>query len=216
MKIILLGPPGAGKGTQALYLARYYSIPLIVTGNILRAAIQDGTPLGQKVKTIMASGALVPDDIVIDLVKNRIKDPDCASGYLLDGFPRTIAQAEALTKAGVAIDVVIELCVADQEIISRLGGRRIHAASGRTYHIAHQPPKIPERDDLTGEPLIQREDDKEHVVKKRLEVYHAQTKPLINYYKNLITPTKLRYLSIDGVGKLEEVQARIIKAMADS
>ena len=207
MRIILLGPPGAGKGTQATHFARHYSIPVISTGNILRAAVQAKTPLGQKVQHIMESGALVSDDIIIDLVENRLKEHDCINGYLLDGFPRTITQAEALKKAGIAVDFTIELEVPDEEIIKRLSGRRVHTASGRTYHVIYNPPKTAEQDDLTAEPLIQREDDKEHVVRKRLEVYREKTKPLVDYYR------KQGYLKVNGVGTLEEVQNRMIQAL---
>ena len=214
MKIVLLGPPGAGKGTQALYLANHFSIPLISTGDILRAAVKAQTDLGKKVQQIMASGGLVADEIVIDLVKTRIQAPDCKNGYLLDGFPRTITQAEAMARAGIVIDAVVELEVLDGEIIARLGGRRIHAASGRTYHILHNPPRVPEKDDITSEPLVQREDDKEHVIRKRLSVYHAQTKPLIDYYKKQARTSGLRYINVNGVGKLEEVQQRIVRALS--
>jgi len=213
MRIILLGPPGAGKGTQAINLAKYFHIPMISTGDILRAAVKAQTPLGKKVQTIMESGSLVADEIVIDLVKNRVNEPDCKNGYLLDGFPRTLTQAEALNSAGIQIDVVIELAVLDEEIVARLSGRRIHAASGRTYHVLHNPPKVPEIDDVTSEPLIQREDDKEHVIRNRLKVYHAQTKPLIDYYKKQAPGLKLRYISVNGIGKLEEVQQKIIKEL---
>lgn len=213
MRIILLGPPGAGKGTQAEHLAQHFSIPLISTGNILRAAVQAKTTLGEKVQQIIESGGLVPDNIIIDLVKNRLQNPDCVNGYLLDGFPRTIAQAEALQKTGITVDFTIELNVPDEEIIKRLSGRRTHTASGRTYHVIYNPPKIAEQDDITAEPLIHREDDKEHVVRKRLSVYHKKTKPLVDYYKEQAQITKLRYISIDGVGSLEEVQNRIISSL---
>ena len=214
MRIILLGPPGAGKGTQAVHLAHYYSIPVISTGNILRAAVQAKTELGQKVQQIIESGVLVSDDIIIDLVKNRLKEHDCKNGYLLDGFPRTIAQAEALKKAGITIDFTIEVDVPDEEIVKRLSGRRVHTTSGRTYHIIYNPPKIAEQDDLTAEPLTQREDDKEHVIRKRLQVYHDQTKPLVDYYKKQAQTTAQRYLSINGLGTLEEVENRMINGLS--
>lgn len=210
MRIILLGPPGAGKGTQATHLARHYSIPVISTGNILRAAVQAKTELGQKVQQIMESGALVPDDIIIDLVKNRLKERDCNNGFLLDGFPRTIAQAKALKAVGITIDFTVELDVPNTEIIRRLGGRRIHTTSGRTYHVIYNPPKIAEQDDITAEPLTQRDDDQENVIRKRLEVYHEKTQPLVNYYKKQAQTTNLRYLKVNGVGTLDEVQNRMI------
>jgi len=213
MKLILLGPPGAGKGTQAIAIANRYSIPRIATGDILRAAIKAQTPLGKKVQQIVANGALVPDEIVINLVKDRLAEKDCTHGYLLDGFPRTIAQAEALATSGIKLDAVIELAVPDEEIVTRLSGRRIHVASGRTYHILHQPPKIPNQDDITAEPLIQREDDQEQVIRKRLEVYHAQTKPLSDHYQKQAQTTNLRYLKINGVGTLIAIQERIVAAL---
>lgn len=214
MRIILLGPPGAGKGTQAEYLARHYAIPMISTGNILRAEVKAATDLGKKAQQIMEHGGLVSDDIIIDLVKNRLQENDCKNGYLLDGFPRTIAQAEALKKAGITIDFTIEIDVPDEEIIKRLSGRRVHQTSGRTYHTIYNPPKIAEQDDLTAEPLIQRDDDKEHVIRKRLEVYREKTKPLVDYYKKQAQTTALRYLSINGVGTLEEVESRMIKGLS--
>lgn len=214
MRIILLGPPGAGKGTQAEYLARHYLIPMISTGNILRAEVKAATDLGKKAQQIMEHGGLVPDDIIINLVKKRLQENDCNNGYLLDGFPRTIAQAEALKKAGIAIDFTIEINVPDKEIIKRLSGRRVHQASGRTYHTIYNPPKIAEQDDLTAEPLTQRDDDKERVITKRLEVYHEKTKPLVDYYKKQAQTTALRYLSINGVGTLEEVENRMINGLS--
>ena len=213
MRIILLGPPGAGKGTQATYITEKFGIPQISTGDMLRAAVKAGTELGLKAKGIMASGGLVSDDLIIALVKERIQEPDCVNGFLFDGFPRTIPQAEALLAEGVAIDKVIEIHVADQEIIARLSGRRVHEDSGRVYHIAHNPPKQDGVDDVTGEALIQREDDQEATVRNRLEVYHDQTKPLVDFYQGLSTsqPDNAR---IDGVGPLDEVQARLESALA--
>src|SRR6185295_8929631 len=182
MRLILLGPPGAGKGTQATFLTAHYGIPQISTGDMLRAAVKAGTPLGLAAKKVMDSGALVSDDIIIGLVEERLKEPDCAKGYLFDGFPRTIPQAEAMRKAGVAIDYVLEIDVPDEEIVQRMSGRRVHPASGRTYHVKFNPPKAQGKDDITGEALIQRDDDKEETVRKRLEVYQAQTRPLVEYY----------------------------------
>lgn len=212
MRAILLGCPGAGKGTQAQYLVERYNIPLIATGNMLREAVNTGTELGLKVKQIMESGKLVSDDIMIDLVKSRINQDDCNNGYLLDGFPRTIAQAEALKKAKVNIDYVIEIFVPDEEIVTRLGGRRVHIGSGRIYHIKYNPPKIPNLDDITGELLIQREDDKENTIRKRLQVYHEKTEPLVQYYKELSnskTVDSPKYIQINGVGTIEQVQQQL-------
>tara|TARA_R110001592_G_scaffold116059_1_gene316970 strand:- start:109875 stop:110528 length:654 start_codon:yes stop_codon:yes gene_type:complete len=217
MRIILLGPPGAGKGTQATYITEKFGIPQISTGDMLRAAVKAGTELGLKAKGIMASGGLVSDDLIIALVKERIQEPDCVNGFLFDGFPRTIPQAEALLAEGVAIDKVIEIHVADQEIIARLSGRRVHEDSGRVYHIAHNPPKQDGVDDVTGEALIQREDDQEATVRNRLEVYHDQTKPLVDFYQGLSTSqpdNAPAYARIDGVGPLDEVQARLESALA--
>ncbi|MBP8267856.1 MAG: adenylate kinase [Zoogloea sp.] len=181
MRLILLGPPGAGKGTQATYIKEKFGIPQISTGDMLRAAVKAGTPLGVEAKKVMDAGGLVSDDIIIGLVKDRLKDADCQAGYMFDGFPRTIPQAEAMKAAGVPIDFVLEIDVPDEDIIGRMSGRRAHVASGRTYHIKFNPPKVEGKDDVTGEPLIQRDDDKEETVKKRLEVYHSQTKPLVAY-----------------------------------
>src|SRR6476620_612431 len=182
MRLILLGPPGAGKGTQATFLCQKYGIPQISTGDMLRAAVKAGTPLGVAAKKVMDSGALVSDDIIIGLVQERLKLPDCAKGYLFDGFPRTIPQAEAMRKARVAIDYVLEIDVPAEEIIVRMSGRRAHLASGRTYHVKFNPPKVEGKDDVTGEPLVQRDDDREETVKKRLDVYQAQTRPLVEFY----------------------------------
>lgn len=216
MRAILLGAPGAGKGTQAVFLAEHFHIPMISTGNMLRAAVKAGTPLGLKAKVIMDAGELVSDDIMIGLVKERIAQSDCQEGYLLDGFPRTIPQAEALQEAGVVIDYIIEIDVPDTEIIARLGGRRVHVSSGRVYHIEHNPPKIADVDDVTGEPLIHRDDDKEETIKERLCIYHAKTEALIDYYHNLVMPQnqlKPKYVRIDGVGAIKEVQERVLQAL---
>lgn len=212
MRAILLGCPGAGKGTQAQYLSAYYNIPLISTGDMLRTVATMKTPLGLRIKQIMVTGELVSDNIIIDLVKERLQQDDCKNGYLLDGFPRTIEQAETLRNTGVIVDYIIEIFVPEAEVISRLSGRRIHPASGRTYHLQYNPPKMPGIDDITKEPLIQRADDKETIIQERLCVYHKKTEPLINYYKNLATREKTNiphYMRINGVGKIEEVQQHI-------
>ena len=185
MRIILLGMPGAGKGTQAQFLIEKYGIPQISTGDMLRAAIKTGTPLGAQAKSYMDRGALVPDEIVIALVKERVKAPDCRQGFILDGFPRTIPQAEALRRAGIDIDFVVDIDVSDEEILRRMSGRRVHPASGRSYHVVFNPPSVAGKDDVTGEPLVQRDDDKEETVRKRIATYHAQTKPLVDYYSQL-------------------------------
>src|SRR3982751_5180603 len=208
MKLILLGPPGAGKGTQAAFLTKKFGIPQISTGDMLRAAVKAGTPLGVAAKKVMDSGQLVSDDIIIGLVKERFKQPDCANGYLFDGFPRTIPQAEAMKAAGVDLDFVLEIDVPDDEIILRMSGRRVHPASGRSYHVKFHPPKVEGRDDQTGEPLVQRDDDREETVKKRLEVYRAQTRPLIDYYKKWAASgdrAAPAYRTISGVGTVEEI-----------
>lgn len=217
MRIILLGPPGAGKGTQATYITEKFGIPQISTGDMLRAAVKAGTELGLKAKGIMASGGLVSDDLIIALVKERIQASDCVNGFLFDGFPRTIPQAEALLAEGVAIDKVIEIHVADEEIIARLSGRRVHEGSGRVYHVTHNAPKREGVDDVTGEPLVQREDDQEATVRNRLDVYHDQTKPLVGFYQGLATSqpdTAPVYARVDGVGPLNEVQSRLEAALA--
>ena len=217
MRIILLGPPGAGKGTQAAYITNKFGIPQISTGDMLRAAVKAGSELGLKAKGIMASGGLVSDDLIIALVKERIQESDCVNGFLFDGFPRTIPQAEALIAEGVSIDKVIEIHVADEEIIARLSGRRVHEGSGRVYHISHNPPKQEGVDDVTGEPLVQREDDHEATVRNRLKVYHDQTKPLVDFYQGLSTSQSDNapaYARIDGVGPLDEVQARLESILA--
>lgn len=217
MRLILLGPPGAGKGTQAGAICEKFKIAQISTGDMLRAAVKAGTPLGQEAKKIMDAGGLVSDDIIIGLVKERLKQADCRNGYLLDGFPRTIPQAEAMKVEGVAIDFVIEIDVPDSEIVVRMSGRRVHPGSGRTYHVAFNPPKVEGRDDLTGEPLIQRDDDKEDTVKKRLEVYRAQTLPLVNYYQAWSAQGDLagpKYVRINGLGPVDSITSTLLNALA--
>lgn len=216
MRLILLGGPGAGKGTQANYIKEEYQIPQISTGDMLRAAVKAGTELGKKAKAYMDSGGLVPDDVIIGLVKERIQEDDCRKGFLFDGFPRTIPQADAMKDAGVVIDAVVEIDVPDEEIIKRMSGRRAHLASGRTYHIIYNPPKVEGKDDITGEPLVQRDDDKEETVRKRLEVYHSQTEPLVNYYKKWGDTGETgapKYIPIAGVGKVEEIRNSIFKSL---
>jgi adenylate kinase len=210
MRLILLGPPGAGKGTQANVIRQKFGIPQISTGDMLRAAVKAGTPLGLAAKKVMDAGQLVSDDIIIGLVKERLKQPDCKRGYLFDGFPRTIPQAEALKKEGVAIDHVLEIDVPDDEIITRMSGRRVHPGSGRVYHVKFNPPKVPDKDDASGEPLVQRDDDREETVKKRLEVYRAQTRPLVDYYKGL---AGTKYGRISGLGSVDEVTQRAFAAL---
>jgi len=217
MRLILLGGPGAGKGTQAAYITQRYGIPQISTGDMLRAAVKAGTPLGRAAKEVMDRGDLVSDDIIIGLVRERIQAADCRNGFLFDGFPRTIPQAEALKASGVALEHVVELAVDDAIIIDRMSGRRVHVASGRTYHVKFNPPKAAGRDDMTGEELIQREDDREDTVRKRLEVYHQQTEPLVEYYARWAAsgdPKAPKYHRIDGLGKVEEVRDRIFAALA--
>ena len=211
MNIILLGPPGAGKGTQARFIVESCGIPQISTGDMLREAIAAGTELGKRVKDVMDQGLLVTDDIIIDLVKDRISQPDCKNGFLFDGFPRTIPQAEALIEANVNIDCVIEIRVPDQEIISRLSGRRVHVESGRVYHIKHHPPRVEGKDDEMGDPLIQRDDDKEETVTERLRVYKEQTEPLIGFYKSLVDKSEgaLRYYVVEGVGSTDDIKQKI-------
>ena len=216
MRLILLGGPGAGKGTQANLIKENYQIPQISTGDMLRAAVNAGTELGRKAKEYMDSGGLVPDDVIIGLVKERIKESDCEKGFLFDGFPRTIPQADAMKEAGVPIDAVVDINVPDAEIIKRMSGRRAHLASGRTYHIVFNPPKEEGKDDATGEPLVQRDDDKEETVRKRLEVYHDQTEPLIDYYKNWQSSGEAgapQYVRIEGVGKVEEIRGQVFSAL---
>jgi len=216
MRLILLGPPGAGKGTQSAFLAAHFGIPQISTGDMLRAAVKAGTPLGLAAKKVMDSGALVSDEIIIGLVKERLKEADCARGYLFDGFPRTIPQADAMKAADVALDYVLEIDVPADEIILRMSGRRVHNASGRTYHVKFNPPKAEGRDDVTGEPLVQRDDDREETVKKRLDVYAAQTRPLVDYYKRWAASGDARaprYRRIAGQGSVEEIKTRAFSAL---
>jgi adenylate kinase len=216
MRLILLGAPGAGKGTQAAHITEKYGIPQISTGDMLRAAVKAGTPMGLEAKKFMDAGALVPDEVIIGLVKERIRQADAAKGFLFDGFPRTIPQADAMKAAGVNLDYVIEVDVEDAEIIKRLSGRRVHVGSGRTYHTVFNPPKVAGKDDVTGEDLIQREDDKEATIKKRLEVYHSQTKPLVDYYSKWAAsgaPGAPKYAKVAGVGSMESIRDRIFAAL---
>jgi len=217
MRLILLGPPGAGKGTQAAFIKERFGIPQISTGDMLRAAVKAGTPLGIAAKKVMDAGGLVSDDIIIGLVKDRLQQPDTANGYLFDGFPRTIPQADAMKSAGVAIDYVLEIDVPDADIIDRMSGRRVHMASGRTYHVRFNPPKSEGTDDVTGEPLIQRDDDQEDTVRKRLEVYHAQTRALVDYYSRWAAkgePDAPEYRKISGVGPVDQIRNRAFEALA--
>ncbi|POP53213.1 adenylate kinase [Zhongshania marina] len=213
MRVILLGPPGAGKGTQAQFISEKFAIPQISTGDMLRAAVKAGSPLGLQVKEVMASGGLVSDETIIGLVKERITQEDCKNGFLFDGFPRTIPQAEALINAGVVIDNVVEIAVADEEIVTRMSGRRSHEGSGRTYHIVYNPPKQEGIDDVTGEKLIQREDDQEDTVRNRLKVYHEQTKPLVSFYGSLEGENAPKYSRIEGVGSVAEITRRVLDAL---
>ena len=216
MRLILLGPPGAGKGTQATFIKEAYGIPQISTGDMLRAAVKAGTPLGMAAKQVMDSGALVSDDIIIGLVGERLKHLDCIPGYLFDGFPRTLPQADAMKDAGVALDYVLEISVPDSVIVERMSGRRVHVASGRTYHVKFNPPKVEGRDDLTGEPLIQREDDREDTVKKRLAVYHDQTEPLIGYYNRWAASGDAnapQYRSVEGIGSVDAIRSAVLAAL---
>ena len=217
MRLILLGAPGAGKGTQATFLCQKYSIPQISTGDMLRAAVKAGTPLGVQAKQVMDTGGLVSDDLIINLVKERIAQTDCAAGFLFDGFPRTIPQADAMKLAGVKLDYVLEIDVPFEAIVERMSGRRSHAASGRTYHVKYNPPKLAGIDDTTGDVLIQRDDDREETVRKRLEVYSAQTRPLVAYYSNwAIAEPQLApaYRAISGMGSVEDITQRALKALA--
>ena len=216
MRLILLGAPGAGKGTQAAFIREQYGIPQISTGDMLRAAVAAGTPLGLEAKKIMESGGLVSDELIINLVKDRLKQPDCEKGYLFDGFPRTIGQAEAMKEAGIVIDYVVEIDVPDETIVARMSGRRVHPGSGRTYHVEFYPPKVEGKDDLTGEDLIIRDDDKEETVKKRLAVYHDQTEVLVGYYSKWAesgAPGAPQYRKLNGVGPIEQIRAGIIDAL---
>lgn len=217
MKLILLGAPGAGKGTQAKFICEKFGIPQISTGDMLRAQVKAGTPLGMEAKKHMDSGGLVPDAVIIGMVKERLKEDDCKNGYLFDGFPRTIPQAEAMKEAGVPLDIVLEIDVPDQDIIDRMAGRRVHLASGRTYHVTYNPPKVAGKDDVTGEDLIQRDDDKEETVRHRLDIYHSQTKPLVTFYSNwqnagdALAP---KVKKIAGVGGVDEITARVLGALS--
>ncbi len=217
MRLILLGAPGAGKGTQATFLCQKFGIPQVSTGDMLRAAVKAGSPLGVAAKKVMDSGALVSDDIIIGLVKERIAQPDCANGFLFDGFPRTLAQADAMKHASVKLDVVLEIDVPDSAIVERMSGRRSHLPSGRTYHLKFNPPKTPGLDDVTGEPLVQREDDREETVRKRLDVYQLQTRPLVDYYARWAAggdPAAPRYRKISGTGSVDEITTRALEALA--
>jgi adenylate kinase len=215
MRLILLGPPGAGKGTQAGFITQQFGIPQISTGDMLRAAVKAGTPLGLEAKKIMDTGGLVSDEIIIGLVRDRLRQPDCANGYLFDGFPRTIPQADALKDAGVKLDYVVEIEVPEEDIIERMSGRRVHPASGRSYHVRFNPPKAEGQDDVTGEPLVQRDDDREETVRKRLAVYRDQTRPLVDYYAGWAKTDDQapRYRKISGVGAVEEIRARLFAAL---
>lgn len=216
MRIILLGAPGAGKGTQAQFITEKFAIPQISTGDMLRAAVKAGTELGKQVEQVMASGGLVTDETIIALVKERIADDDCKHGFLFDGFPRTIPQAQALVDADIAIDLVLEIDVDDEEIVKRLSGRRVHPDSGRIYHVDYNPPEVAGKDDETGDDLIQRDDDKEDTVRKRLAVYHEQTKPLVDFYTNLEAQgSGVRVVSINGVAPVDEIKEQIARLVAD-
>ena len=221
MRLILLGPPGAGKGTQAAFIKERYGIPQISTGDMLRAAVKAGTPLGIAAKQVMDAGGLVSDDIIIGLVQHRLREPDTANGYLFDGFPRTIPQADAMKHANVAIDYVLEIAVPDGDIVERIVGRRVHPASGRNYHLRFHPPKVAGRDDVTGEPLVQRDDDREETVRKRLEVYHAQTSQLVDYYSKWAErgsqagePAAPKYRKISGLGAVDDIRQRAFDALS--
>lgn len=216
MRLILLGPPGAGKGTQAAFIREHFGIPQISTGDMLRAAVKQGTRFGAAAKEVMDAGQLVSDDIIIALVKERLQEPDCARGYLFDGFPRTIPQADAMRSAQVPIDCVLEIDVPDEEIVARMSGRRVHPGSGRTYHVRFNAPRVAGRDDVSGEPLVQRDDDREETVKKRLEVYRAQTRPLVDYYRDWAAKGDVRaptYRRISGLGTVEEIKDRAFSAL---
>lgn len=213
MRIILLGAPGAGKGTQAAFITEKFNIPQISTGDMLRAAVRAGTPLGLKAKKVMEAGELVSDELIMGLVQERIRQDDCGRGYLFDGFPRTLGQAEAMRRERIDIDCVVEIVVADDEIIRRLSGRRVHPGSGRVYHVAFNPPQTPGIDDSTGEALMQREDDREETVRKRLQVYHEQTAPLVRFYSNLAGRTPVGYLRVDGIGTVRDIWENLDSAL---
>jgi len=216
MRLILLGAPGAGKGTQAQYVTEKYGIPQISTGDMLRAAVKAGTPMGVEAKKVMEAGGLVSDEIILGLIKERLEQPDCAKGFLFDGFPRTIPQAEALKEQGVKLDYVVEVDVPDEEIIKRMSGRRVHAASGRTYHVVFNPPKVEGKDDVTGEDLIQRDDDNEETVRKRLDVYHSQTKPLVEFYSKWAATgdaNASKYAQVAGIGSVEDIRDKVFEAL---
>lgn len=216
MRLILLGPPGAGKGTQAAFITEKFGIPQISTGDMLRAAVKAQTPLGLEAKKIMDTGGLVSDDIIIGLVRDRLEQPDCENGYLFDGFPRTIPQADALKEANIGLDFVVEIVVPDKNIIERMSGRRVHPASGRSYHVTFNPPKTPDVDDLTGEPLVQRDDDREETVRHRLSVYQQQTRPLVDYYSDWAKSGDQNapaFRQVSGVGSLDEIRQRIADAL---
>ena len=218
MRVILLGAPGAGKGTQAQFIKEQFNIPQISTGDMLRAAVKAGTPLGLEAKKVMDAGGLVSDDIILGLVKERIGEDDCANGFLFDGFPRTIPQAQALVEQGVDIDFVVEIDVDDEEIIERLSGRRVHPSSGRVYHVKYNPPKEDGKDDETGDELVQRDDDKEETVRKRLEVYQSQTRPLVDFYQDLAKKDDAkapRYVRVAGVGSVDDIRSRVLDALQD-
>ena len=215
MRLILLGAPGAGKGTQAQFISEKYSIPQISTGDMLRAAVKAGTELGLKAKEVMDSGGLVSDDIIIGLVKERIAEPDCTDGFLFDGFPRTIPQAESMVQAGVVIDHVLEIAVDDDEIVARLSGRRVHPGSGRVYHLLYNPPKVEGVDDETGEPLVQRDDDHEETVRRRLDVYQSQTSPLINFYQDMSGDDAPKYHRVPGVGSVDEIKQQVLASLSE-
>jgi len=215
MRLILLGPPGAGKGTQAAFITQQFGIPQISTGDMLRAAVKAGTPLGQQAKQVMDAGGLVSDALIIGLVRDRLTQPDCKNGYLFDGFPRTLPQADALKEAGIDLDFVVEIDVPEEDIIERMSGRRVHPASGRSYHVRFNPPKVENTDDVTGEPLVQREDDREATVRHRLSVYRDQTRPLVDYYSSWADSDAdaPRYRKISGIGSVEEITGRLKQAL---
>lgn len=215
MRLILLGAPGAGKGTQAQFITEKFGIPQISTGDMLRAAVKAETDLGMQAKAVMESGGLVSDDIIIGLVKERIRESDCAHGFLFDGFPRTIPQAQALVDAGIDIDHVVEIAVDDEEIVARLAGRRVHPGSGRVYHLVYNPPRNEGVDDETGEPLVQRDDDREETVRKRLEVYHSQTSPLIAFYRDMVGDSAPAYHRVEGIGSVEEIRDKVFEVLVD-